>query len=66
MFIVKWVEMDDVFSYYPKCKVVKTYDEARVIKSEKEEISESQYERNGDIFQGKIISEIYIDEITDL
>ncbi|MDT3740750.1 MAG: hypothetical protein RO257_14760 [Candidatus Kapabacteria bacterium] len=66
MFIVKWVEMDDVFSYYPKCKAVKTYEESRAIKSDKEEISESQHERNGDIFQGKIISEIYIDEITDL
>ncbi|MBX3045199.1 MAG: hypothetical protein KIT33_10295 [Candidatus Kapabacteria bacterium] len=66
MFIVKWVEMDDVFSYYPQCKVVKTYEEARVIKSDMEEILESQYEQNGDIFSGKIISEIYIYEITEM
>jgi hypothetical protein len=63
MFIVKWVQMDDTFSYYPCCQFVKTYDEAREIKAEKEEITETQYERNGDIFDGKIVSEIYIDEI---
>ena len=63
MFIVKWVEMDDIFSYYPCTVIVNSYDEAMEIKSQKEDLLDAQSE-DDEIYVGKIISEIYIDEIS--
>ena len=63
MYIVKWVETDEVFNYYPCIKIFSDYDEAREYKAEKEAELEQQNEKLDSIFEGKIISEIHIDVI---
>jgi hypothetical protein len=63
MFIVKWVEMDDVFNYYPCIKIFSDYNDAWEFKAEKEDELEQQADKLDSLFEGKIISEIYIDEI---
>jgi hypothetical protein len=62
-YIVKWVEMDDIFNYYPCLKIFSEYDEARNYQIEKEEESEGQENKMDELYDGKIISEIYLEEI---
>ena len=63
MYIVKWVETDEVFNYYPCIKIFSDYDEAREFKAEKEAELEQQNDKFDSLLEGKIISEIYIDDI---
>ena len=62
-YIVKWVEMDDIFNYYPCLKIFSEYNEARNYQIEKEEEFENQENRLDELYDGKIISEIYLDEV---
>ncbi len=63
MYIVKWVETDNIFNYYPCFKIFSEYNEAREFQAQKEAELELQNDKVEDLFEGKIISEIYIDEI---
>lgn len=65
MFIVKWIEMDEIFNNYPCIKIFSDYDEAREFKAQKEDELEQQTDKLDDLFEGKIISEIYIDVINE-
>jgi len=61
--VVKWVEMDDIFNYYPCLKVFSIYNEAQNFQLEKEEELEQQQDKLEELYDGKIISEIYLEEI---
>ena len=63
MWMVKWVSTDEIFNYYPCEKIFTDYDTARNLQSEMEEELEKQIDRVEDIFEGKILSEIFIEEI---
>ena len=63
MFIVKWVETDEVFNYYPCIKIFSDYNEAREYKAQKEDELEQQNDKFDSLLEGKIISEIHIDII---
>lgn len=65
IYIVKWVIMDDIFNYYPCFSLFKKYDDARNFQIQKEEEIEQQQDRLEEIFEGKIISEIYLEEILE-
>ena len=62
-YIVKWVEMDDIFNYYPCLKIFSIYNDARNFQLEKEEEIEQQQDKLEELYDGKIISEIYLEEI---
>ena len=62
-YLVKWVEMDDIFNYYPCHKIFSEYNEARNFQIDKEEEFDNQENRLEELYNGKIISEIYIEEI---
>jgi hypothetical protein len=61
-YIVKWVEMDDIFNYYPCIKIFSEYNEARNYQIEKEEEFDGQENKMEELYDGKIISEIYLEE----
>ena len=63
MFIIKWVEQDEIFNYYPKILFFSKYEKARDYKSELEMILEKQSEDMVLIYKNKILSEIYLEEI---
>jgi hypothetical protein len=62
-FIVKWVEMYDIFNYYPCIKIFSEYHEARNYQIEKEEEFDGQENKMEELYDGKIISEIYLEEV---
>ena len=55
--------MDDIFNYYPCIKIFSVYNEARNFQLEKEEELEQQQDKLEELYDGKIISEIYLEEI---
>ena len=61
--VVKHVEMNDVFDYYPCLQIFSVYNEARNYQLEKEEELEQQQDKLEELYDGKIISEIYLEEI---
>ena len=63
MYIVKWVEMDEIFNYYPCVNIFSDYDKAREYQTEKEIELENQTDKLDNLFEGKIISEVYIEQI---
>jgi hypothetical protein len=63
MWIVKWVEMDCMLSYYPCLRIFGDYNKARNYQLEKEEEIEKQFEKIESLYDGKILSEIYLEEI---
>lgn len=65
IYIVKWVEMDEIFNYYPCFNLFEQYDDARNFQIQKEEEIEQQQDRLEELFEGKIISEIYLEEIIE-
>jgi ribosomal protein L15 len=65
MWIIKWVEMDFIYNYYPKVRFANTYDKAKEIQAELEAENEDQESEEyiSELFEGKIMSEIYVEEI---
>ena len=63
LYILKWVEMDEIYNYYPCLQIFSDYNEARDFKNKKEDELADQESRMEELFEGKIISEIYIDEV---
>ena len=62
-YIVKWVEMDEIFNYYPCVKIFVDYNEAKNFYVDKDEELNNQETKLEDLFEGKIISEIYLEEV---
>lgn len=63
LYIIKWVEMDEIYNYYPCLQIFSDENEARDFKSKKENELARQESRMEELFEGKIISEIYLEEI---
>lgn len=65
MWIVSWVVIDEIFNYYPCVRFAKNYEDAREIQSilEEEQAEQQDREDYSELFFGKIVSEIYINEI---
>jgi len=57
MWVVKWVEKDDIFNYYPFIRIFADYDKAREFKAEVE------HDKMDCSSEDKIVSVIYIEEI---
>ena len=64
-YIVKWVELDDIYNYFPCIELFSEYDQAKNYLNDKEEIRDKQENRMDEFFDGKIISEIYL-EVLDI
>jgi len=60
-YIVKWVEMDDIYNYYPRLRIFSDYNAARDFQGEKEEDAESG--KVDELYGGKIISDIFLEEL---
>lgn len=65
IYIVKWVQMDEIHNYYPCFNLFEQYEDAKNFQIQKEEEIEQQQDRLEEIFEGKIISEIYLEEIIE-
>ncbi len=63
LYIIKWIEMDEIYNYYPCLQLFSDINEARDFKSNKEDELANQESRMEELFDGKIISEIYLEEI---
>jgi hypothetical protein len=63
MWIVKYVVFDEVYQYTPIALVFSDYESARIFKDEKEELLESQINQLEELYEDKIISEIFIEKI---
>jgi len=63
MFCVKYVETDEIFNYYPCVRIFSEYDKARMFREKIETKLEEQAEKMDSIFEGKILSEVYLEEI---
>ncbi len=63
MWIIKWVEMNNVFEYHPKVLFAETYDEAREIKCTIEEKFDKLNDEQDKDEHDKIVSEVSIEEI---
>jgi hypothetical protein len=61
-YMVKWVSMDEIYNYYPCFQIFTDYIEARNFATDKEEESFNQIERPDELFEGKIVSEVYLEE----
>ena len=57
MVVVKWVEMDEIFNYYPCVRIFTDYDKAREFKAVVE------HDKMDSSSEDKIVSEIFIEEI---
>lgn len=62
MFIIKWVELDDLYNNYPAVILLSNSQEAKEKFLELEKLSEEQQSQMEELFVGKIVSEIYIEE----
>lgn len=65
IYIVKWVEMDEIFNYYPCFNLFEQFDDARNFQLLKEDEIELQQSRLDEIYEGKIVSDIYLEEIIE-
>ena len=63
MFIIKWVETDEIYNYYPCVRIFSDYDKARMFREKMETKLEEQSDKMDSIFEGKILSEVYLEEI---
>lgn len=63
MFVIKWIELDDVFNYHPATAFAKTLEQAIEKQNEIAALDESQIDRSDELFSGKIMSEVIIEEI---
>ena len=63
MWVVKWVEMDDIFNYYPGVRIFSDYESARNYQYHVKADLERLIDKMECNYEGKIISEILIDEI---
>jgi len=63
MYCVKWVETDEIYNYYPCARIFSDNDKARQFREEMENKLEKQSDKIDSVFEGKILSEIYLDEI---
>jgi hypothetical protein len=52
-----------MLSYYPCLRIFGDYNKARNYQLEKEEEIEKQFEKIESLYDGKILSEIYLEEI---
>jgi hypothetical protein len=64
MWLIKWVELDDVLNHHPIVKIVETYNEARDLQYEVNERFDSQLDDPDNLESGKVVSEPLIEEIT--
>ncbi len=60
-YIVKWVKLDDTLLYYPCTNVFYDYDKALDFQNEMQMELESQNEKLDEIFDGKIVSDIFLE-----
>lgn len=57
--------MDEIFNYFPCFNLFEQYEDANNFQIQKEEEIEQQQNRLEELFEGKIISEIYLEEILE-
>ncbi|MCX6152771.1 MAG: hypothetical protein NT007_01290 [Candidatus Kapabacteria bacterium] len=63
LFIVKWVSMDEIHNYYPCQQIFTDYNSARSFRGEMDDELVLQELRTEELFEDKIMSEIYLEEI---
>ena len=63
MFIIKWVELNDIYNYFPATAFAETFETALVKQYVIDERNEQQANRAEELFSGKIMSEAIIEEI---
>jgi hypothetical protein len=63
MFMVSYVVLDEIFNYYPIVKFSNTREKAEQIEEDVHNEIEKQSSRMEELFDGKIVSEPYFQEI---
>jgi len=65
MYLVSWVELDQILNYHPKYEIAETYNEAKEIQSKVEERFDSQEVDPNNLESGKICSDAIVIEEVD-
>ncbi|TAL67965.1 MAG: hypothetical protein EPN82_12905 [Bacteroidetes bacterium] len=63
MFMISYVVLDELFNYYPIVKFSNTREKAEQVEEDVREELERQTSRMEELFEGKIVSEPYFQEI---
>jgi len=63
MWLVKWVEMDDVLNYHPKYEIAETYNQAKEIQSKVTERYDSQEIDPNNLESGKVCSDPILEQV---
>ena len=63
MYILKWIELDDKFDYYPCAILFYSYEALKQRKEEKLYHLKLQSFKPEEIYEGKIVSDLYVSEI---